>query len=153
MRVSAAGRPGRWFTTGGLAVHLVYGHFACNRQGGARACPVAPITHDLRDSRSTVMKCLPLLAILIMMQVSAMACAHDELTDEEKKFLFDRAAKSIFSDDWQKALDHLLPDSVFGRFVKENPVAVMVRRLLYHVLIPASVDAHFERYVEKLYSR
>jgi IS4 transposase len=47
----------------------------------------------------------------------------------------------------------MLLNSVFGRFVKESPVAVMVRCLLEHVLTPASVDALFEQHAESQYTR
>jgi hypothetical protein len=47
----------------------------------------------------------------------------------------------------------MLLNSVFGRFVKESPVAVMVRGLLEHALTPASVDALFEQHAESQYTR
>jgi hypothetical protein len=47
----------------------------------------------------------------------------------------------------------MLLNSVFDRFVKESPVAVMVRGLLENVLTPASVDALFEQHAESQYTR
>jgi hypothetical protein len=47
----------------------------------------------------------------------------------------------------------MLLHSVFDRFVKESPVAVMVRGLLENVLTPASVDALFEQHAENQYTR
>lgn len=44
-------------------------------------------------------------------------------------------------------------NSVFDRFVKDSPVAVMVRGLLEHTLTPASVDALFEQHAESQYTR
>ena len=44
-------------------------------------------------------------------------------------------------------------NSVFERFVKESPVAVMVRGLLENVLTPASVDALFEQHAQSQYTR
>jgi hypothetical protein len=47
----------------------------------------------------------------------------------------------------------MLLNSVFERFVKESPVAVMVRGLLENVLTPASVDTLFEKHAENQYTR
>jgi hypothetical protein len=47
----------------------------------------------------------------------------------------------------------MLLNSLFDRFVKESPVAVMVRGLLENVLTPASVDALFEQHAESQYTR
>src|SRR6266849_2781158 len=47
----------------------------------------------------------------------------------------------------------MLLNSVFDRFVKDSPVAVMVRGLLEHALNPASVDTLFERYAQSQYTR
>lgn len=44
-------------------------------------------------------------------------------------------------------------NSVFDCFVKESPVAVMVRGLLENVLTPATVDALFEQHAESQYTR
>ena len=47
----------------------------------------------------------------------------------------------------------MLLNSIFGRFVKDSPVAVMVRGLLENVLTPLSVDAIFEQHAVNQYTR
>ena len=47
----------------------------------------------------------------------------------------------------------MLLNSVFERFAKNSPVAVMVRGLLENTLPPASVDALFDQHADDQYTR
>ena len=47
----------------------------------------------------------------------------------------------------------MLLNSIFDRFVRDSPVAVMVRGLLENVLTPPSVDAIFEQHAVNQYTR
>src|SRR5436305_3446002 len=47
----------------------------------------------------------------------------------------------------------MLLGPVFERFVQHSPISVMARGLLEHALIPAELDALFERTAERQYTK
>src|SRR5947208_619593 len=47
----------------------------------------------------------------------------------------------------------MLLGSIFERFVTHSPISVMARGLLEHALVPAELDALFERTAERQYTR